>query len=194
MKARAFFLVLLSGVLFALAIVAIPIQSVSAKNCGIDPKTKLPIPCPKQQKKPTATDVPPTHTPTPSATSVPTSTNTPQPTYTPIVVAPITGNTGQTNPTPLPDPNPISFSLWLVGGVLLGGALIGLLLRVILKQFRGDKSTITITSDDVHLYGEEEKAEDYQSPDQYTEPELNMHDHDKLHEEVTDRPEHHTIQ
>lgn len=187
MKIRAVFLTLLSGALLALAIIAIPFQSVAAKTC-YNSKTKAIIPCPSKQAKPTATDAPPTRTPTPSATSVPTSTNTAQPIFAPIIAAPIAGNTGQTNPTPGPsDPNPISFWLWLVGGVLLGAALIGMLLPAILKQFRGDKSAIRITSRDVPAYAEG-VVEDYQYP------ELHSPSHNKLDEEITDRPEHHTIQ
>ncbi|HUH97104.1 MAG TPA: hypothetical protein VLZ89_07085 [Anaerolineales bacterium] len=105
MKIRALFLALLSAVVLVLAVIAIPVQSASAKTC-YDTKTKKPIPCPQQQAKPTATDAPATATDTP--VPQPTETAAPKP-------------TGTAAPSPAPDAGQLALMCTSAGFVPKSG-------------------------------------------------------------------------
>ena len=133
MKIRALFLVLLSGTILALAIVAIPIQSASAKTC-YNLKKQI-VPCPNQQAKPTATDVPATPTDTPKPNDTPT--NTPDAGQLALMCTsagfiPNTGNPGQGNSNPSAPGGNVPQNAGLLGGVSLLGILIGLIVGVLI--------------------------------------------------------------
>ena len=158
MKTRAFFLFLLFGTILALAILAIPMKSALAKTC-YDKQHPNGYPCPQPQKKPTATDVPPTLTatsaPQPTDTPAVTNTNTPDAGQLALMCTSMgfIPNTGNPNGNNLNSPpsNPVPdngsngfFDVFRNGGGLFGiliglivGVLIGLLLPAVQKGFTG---------------------------------------------------------
>ena len=158
MKTRAFFLFLISGTILALAILAIPMKSALAKTC-YDKQHPNGYPCPQPQKKPTATDVPPTLTatsaPQPTDTPAVTNTNTPDAGQLALMCTSMgfIPNTGNPNGNNLNSPpsNPVPdngshgfFDVFRNGGGLFGiliglivGVLIGLLLPAVQKGFTG---------------------------------------------------------
>jgi len=148
----------------------------------------------KKAAGPSSTRVPPTNTPTqtppptPTNTPVPPATDTPQATALVVQPAPAFPNPpagGAPGPSTTPPGNPIGSLLfpWIMAGAgFLGGILVGLLVPAVLKQFARGKTASNAT-----IYGDALVKD-------YTYPELNMHDHDKLEEKVSDRPEKHDIQ
>ena len=196
MKSQTILIIAILGLIFGLAL--LPQHAAQAKTCY--DSSKNPIPCPlsnylmtQQAKKAAdlaATPVP--HTATPTQVPPPTPTDTPVPpaSDTPQTSALVAQPVPSACPNPAagvasgpgiaPSGKPIGSSLfpWILGGGgLLGGILIGLLVPAVLKQFAGLRSDA------------KEKTYDDALVDDYTYPELNMKDHDRLEEQVTTRHE-----
>jgi hypothetical protein len=200
MKSQTILILAFLGLLLGLAL--LPQHGAQAKTCY--DSSKNPIPCPlsnylmtQQAKKAAdlaATPVP--HTVTPTQAPPPTPTDTPIPPASDTLQA--SALVAQPVPSACPNPaagvasgpgiapsgKPIGSSLfpWILGGGgLLGGILIGLLVPAVLKQFAGLRSDTKVTIYEDALI------------DEYTYPELSLKDHDRLKEQITDRPEKHTI-
>ncbi len=181
----------------------LPQNEAQAKTCY--DSSKNPIPCPQsnyvmtqQAKKaagPSSTPVPPTDTPTQTPSPTPTNTPLPPASDTPqataLVVQPAASAFpnppagGAPGPVTTPPGNALGSLLfpWIMGGAgFLAGILVGLLIPAVLKQFGRAKPQTNAT-----IYGDALVKD-------YTYPELNSKDHDKLEEKVSDRPEKHEIQ
>ena len=196
MKNRAIALVLVGGLAIALGL--LPQNAAQAKGTCYD-QYKQPIPCPKsnyqltQQAKPnispSQTPVPATDTPTvtPTGTSSPTPTDTPIPTQAAALIAPPAAPslTVATAATPLPAPpragNGVPLFAWLLGGVgLLAGVWMGIVRPTIRRRFIGLRPDLL----DMTANADSEQ-------DDYPLPGLHSHNHARIHEEITTRPEGH---